>query len=203
MNTVKKIGLFGGSFDPVHSAHVAVAQVALAQLQLDELRWVPAGQPWQKSRPLSDAAHREAMVRLAIDGERGFVLDRTELRRRGPSFTLDTVRELQAAPGAAGSEWVLILGQDQYTGLHTWRDWRELLGLVTLAVARRPDAPAEASVDVAAFAHLTIEAPMTDISSSDIRARVAAGLPIDGLVPAAVAGYIETHGLYRSLPPRS
>jgi nicotinate-nucleotide adenylyltransferase len=177
-----------------------VARVALAQLQLDELRWIPAGQPWQKSRHLTEAGHREAMVRLAIDGIDGFVLDRTELRRRGPSFTLDTVCELQAARAGATDEWVLILGQDQYAGLHTWRDWRELLRLVTLAVARRPDAPAAASPEVAAFAHLTIDAPMADTSSSDIRARVLAGLPIDGLVPPTVASYIESHGLYRTPP---
>ena len=99
---MKRVGLFGGSFDPVHNAHVALATTALAQLGLDELRWIPAGQPWQKARRLAAAADREAMVRLAIAGEPRFVLDRVELRRSGPTFTLDTVRELVAAePGNA------------------------------------------------------------------------------------------------------
>ncbi|HEX7435379.1 MAG TPA: adenylyltransferase/cytidyltransferase family protein, partial [Caldimonas sp.] len=89
---MKRIGLFGGSFDPVHNAHVALAKVALAQLKLDELRWVPAGQPWQKARALSDAVHREAMLRLAIADEPRFTLSRIELERGGASYTLDTVR---------------------------------------------------------------------------------------------------------------
>ena len=134
---MKRVGLFGGSFDPVHNAHVALATTALDQLRLDELRWIPVGQPWQKSRQVSDGADREAMVRLAIAGEPRFVVDRSELRRRGVSYTLDTVRELVAAE--PGTEWVLILGQDQYASLHTWRDWRELVARVTLAIANRPD----------------------------------------------------------------
>jgi len=195
----RRIGLFGGSFDPVHCAHVTLAEAAQAQLRLDEVRWIPAGQPWQKARHLTDSRDREAMVRLAIAGRPGFVLDRTELRRPGPSFTLDTVREMRAAHAGPAAEWFLILGQDQYAGLHTWRDWRELLGLVTVAVALRPDAPAAPRPEVAAFPCVGIAAPVVDTSSSDIRTRVAAGLPIDDLVPAAVAGYIARLGLYR--PP--
>ena len=98
---MKRVGLFGGSFDPVHNAHVALARTALEQLALDELRWIPVGQPWQKARRLAAAADREAMVRLAIAGEPRFVLDRVELRRRGPTFTLDTVRELSPPSRAA------------------------------------------------------------------------------------------------------
>ena len=184
----------------MHGAHVTLAEVALAQLKLDEVRWIPAGQPWQKARHLSDARHREAMVRLAIDGHPGFVLDRTELRRPGPSFTLDTVRELQAAHQGAPAEWYLILGQDQYAGLHTWRDWRELVGRVTLAVALRPAVAQAPHPDVAAHRWVAIAAPVTDTSSSGIRARVAAGQPIDTLVPPAVAGYIARHDLYRDTP---
>ena len=132
----RRVGLFGGSFDPVHNAHLALARAALAELQLDEVRWVPAGQPWQKARALTAAVHREAMLRLALAGEPRFVLDRTEIRRPGPSYTLDTVRELAAAQ--PGTEWFLIIGHDQYAGLHTWNGWQELLARVTLAVANRP-----------------------------------------------------------------
>lgn len=192
---MKRIGLFGGTFDPVHNAHVALARHALTELALDEVRWVPAGQPWQKARDIAAPQHREAMVRLAIAGEPRFVVDRCELRRAGPSFTLDTVRELQAAE--PGHTWFLILGQDQYAGLHTWRDWRELLGLVTLAIARRPGVTLEPHADVQKFPHAVVGLPMMDMSSTDIRERIAKGRGLADLVPAAVASYIDQHHLYR------
>jgi nicotinate-nucleotide adenylyltransferase len=192
---MRRSGLFGGSFDPVHSAHVALARLALDQLGLDEVRWIPAGQPWQKTRRLTAASDREAMVRLAIEGERRFVLDRIELRRTGVSFTLDTVRELEAAE--PGTEWVLILGQDQYATLHTWHDWRELIARVTLAVANRPDAKPEVNPQIAREPHHSLTLPMMDVSSTEVRRRVAAGESIAGLVPEAVASYIERRGLYR------
>jgi len=191
----RRIGLLGGTFDPVHNAHLALAHAALEALALDELRWVPSGQPWQKARSITPAAQREAMVRLAIAGEPRFVLDRTELQRAGPSYTIDTVREGQAAQPAAS--WFLVIGADQYAGLHTWRDWRELLGRVTLAVAGRPGAATEVDAEVRAAAHQPVPLPPMDISATEIRRRVAQGLPIFHLVPAAVAGYIGQQALYR------
>ncbi|MDQ2735172.1 MAG: nicotinate-nucleotide adenylyltransferase [Pseudomonadota bacterium] len=173
---------------------MALARTALEQLRLDEVRWIPVGQPWQKSRRLASAADREAMVRLAIADEPRFVLDRSELRRRGASYTLDTVRELVLA--SPDDERVLILGQDQYASLHTWRDWRELLALVTLAVANRPGAALAVNPQIAQLAHQTVLLPMMDISSTEVRRRVAAGEPIASLVPEAVARYIEHHRLY-------
>ena len=194
-----KIGIFGGSFDPVHNAHVALARVALDEMKLDEVRWVPVWQAWQKARELAPAADREAMVRLAIEHEPRFALERCELRRRGISFTLDTVRELRAAEPAV--DWFLILGQDQYAGLHTWRDWRELVGLVTLAIAPREGAAA-VNPQVAAHVHRTIALPPMAESSTDIRELLAAGRPIDGLVPPQVASYIARHHLYEAEPDR-
>ena len=135
------------------------------------------------------------MVRLAMGDEPRFVLERCEIKRSGPSFTLDTVRELQAAQ--PGADWFLVIGQDQYAGLHTWRDWRELLGRVTLAVANRPGPVAEPHADVRAFAHRAVPLAMLDIASTDIRARVAAGQDISPLVPDGVARYIEAHHLYQ------
>ena len=192
---MKRIGLFGGSFDPVHNAHVALAKEALERLPLDEVRWVPAGQPWQKTRQLMSPTHREAMVNLAIADEPRFKLEPCELRRRGPSFTLDTVRELQAA--RPGQQWFLIIGQDQYTGLHTWRDWRELVGLVTLVVAKRPGAHAWPHPDLLRAEQRAVPLPMMDISSTDIRAHVTQGRSIEELVPASVARYIEQNRLYQ------
>ena len=191
---MKRVGLFGGSFDPVHNAHVALAHEAMAQLRLEQVRWIPTGQSSQKSPAHADAADREAMVRLAIAGEPGFVLDRSELRRRGISYTLDTVRELDAAH--PGTQWFLLIGQDQYAGLHTWRDWRELLGRVTLAIANRPGAELVVNEQIAQAAHEVVTLPMMDVSSTELRRRAAAGEPFAGLVPQPVASYIDRRGLY-------
>ena len=199
-----RLAVFGGSFDPVHHAHLALAQSALSALHLDQVRWVPAGNPWQKSRAMTPAEDRVALVEAAIADEPRFVLDRIEVDRSGPSYTLDTIRELKAAH--PGVQWVLLIGQDQYHGLHTWKDWQALLALVELAVANRPGADPQARNGphpaVQAFPHRMVPLPMLDISSTDIRARVAAGQDISRLVPPGVARYIETHGLYRS-PVRS
>ena len=192
---MKRIGLFGGSFDPPHRAHVALAASALAQLALAEVRWIPAGRPWQKTRTVTPAPHREAMVRIAIDGEPRFVLDRIELDRAGPSYTLDTVRALQARE--PGAEWVLLIGADQYANLHTWRGWERLLALTVLAVAQRPGEHPAPDAAVLRHPHSAVPLPMLDISSTDIRARAARGERIDALVPPAVARYIEQHHLYR------
>jgi nicotinate-nucleotide adenylyltransferase len=191
-----RLGLFGGSFDPVHNAHLALARTALADLQLDRVLWIPAGQPWQKMRPMSAAVHREAMLRLAIAAEPRFELDRRELQRTGPSYTLDTVRELQAEyPGA---QLVLLIGQDQYAGLHTWADWPELLQRVTLAVANRPGTLPPVHPDVLRHPHQVVPLPMLDIAATEIRARVSRGEGIDHLVPPEVARYIDQQRLYAS-----
>ena len=196
---MKRIGLLGGSFDPPHNAHLALAHAALEHLRLDELRWLPAGDPWQKKRRLASAADREAMVRLAIAGEPRFVLDDRELRRSGPSYTVDTLRELQASEQA---DWFLVLGQDQYANLHTWHDWPELLQRVTLAVAARAGIEPAPSEPVAATPHRMqlVPLPPMAVSATEIRQRIAAGREYTDMVPEAVARYIDRHHLYRGYP---
>jgi len=194
VGVVRRIGLFGGSFDPVHNAHLALALHAVDELALDELRWIPVGHAWQKSRQPSAAVHREAMLRLAIaDAPRQHV-ERCELLRPGPSYMLDTVRTLQA--GLPDATWFLVIGQDQFAGLHTWHRHTELLQRVTLAVALRPHTVASAAADVMAAPRRDLKLPPMAVSASDIRRRVAAGLSIDGMVPAAVGHYIHEHRLY-------
>jgi len=193
-----KIGIFGGSFDPVHNAHVALARTALDQLALDEVRWIPAGEAWQKVRGLAPAQHRIAMVTLAIADESRYVLDRCEVDRQGPSYTLDTVRELQALQPDA--RFFLIIGQDQYSGLHTWHGFEELLSRVVLAVANRPGTTREPDEAVRRAERDSVALPMMDISSTAIRQAAEQGEAFHPLVPDAVARYIEEHRLYRGFP---
>jgi len=204
---LRRVGIMGGSFDPVHVAHVALAESALQALSLDEVRWVPVGQPWQKARRLASAEHRVAMVERAIAHESRFVVDRVEVDRAGPSYTLETVRSLrQAHPDV--SEWCLIIGLDQYLNLPSWRGWVELLGEVTLAVATRAGVTPVASPELAAQAHRMVPLPMAphEVSSTDIRARLARGETPESLAPtllsAGVARYIANHQLYAPGDPR-
>lgn len=207
----RRVGIMGGSFDPVHVGHVALAESALIALRLDEVRWVPVGQPWQKARQLAPAAHRVAMVERAVAHEPRFTVDRIEVDREGPSYTLDTVRALQAAhPGV--TEWCLIIGLDQYLNLPTWQGWTELLTRVTLAVATRegdhPGASPACSPELAAHPHRMHPLPMAPraVSSTDIRTRLTRGETPESLVPTllseGVARYIANHQLYAPGDPR-
>lgn len=196
----RRIGILGGSFDPPHLAHLALGRLAKQQLQLDELRWLPAGAPWQKAgRVMASGEHRTAMLAALLQGEPGHVIDTRELRRGGPTYTIDTVRELQAE--APDAELFFILGQDQYGRFDTWRDWPELLQRLTLAVAARAgEAPAPPAALASHPHRLTVlPLPRQDIAASDIRHQLAAGVPAAQLAPlvgAAVAGYIDHHLLY-------
>jgi nicotinate-nucleotide adenylyltransferase len=197
--TARRIGIFGGSFDPPHLAHVALAQAAVDQLKLDELRVFPTGQAWHKSRSLTAGEHRLAMARDAFGAVPRAVVDDRELRREGPTYTIDTLRELQAEhPGA---ELVLVIGADQAEALHGWRDSGELMRLAHIAVAARarpdPDAPPfDAARLPAGGRFLAVELPPMPVSATLVRARVSAGEGIDHLVPPGVASYIAHHHLY-------
>ncbi len=195
---MKRIGLLGGSFDPVHDAHLALARCALDALALDRLKWIPAGRPWQKAgRRLAPAADRLAMLALATAGEPRYEVDACEIEREGATYTVDTLDQLRARePGAA---WFLVVGQDQWARFDSWHRWADILRMATIAVAGRAgDAPrAPAVVAALAPAVETLPLPPMAVSATDIRARLAAGRPVDDAVPAAVARYIERNRLYR------
>ncbi len=193
----RRIGLLGGSFDPPHRAHRALADLALQALALDVLLWVPAGQPWQKAgRRLADARHRLEMVRLIAAGQPRFLIDERELRRNGATFTVDTVRELAAEHPQA--ECFLVIGQDQYARFDTWREWREILACVTLAVAGRDGRPPSAPQALREVAHRVHVLPLPDlpVASTAVRQAAAQGHAIQPDVGPAVAGYIAAHHLY-------
>lgn len=192
-----RIGVFGGSFDPPHLAHLALARLAVRSLGLDELRWIPAGQPWQKAgRTLADAEHRLAMIRLLTEGEPRCLVDRREVDRQGPSYTVDTLRELAAE--RPGAELVLVIGQDQYGRLDTWRAWPDLLRLATVAVAARAGVAPAPPLALAAVAHrlLPLTLPEMPISSTAVREAARQGANLVPMVGEAVAGYISRHHLY-------
>lgn len=200
MTAVRRIGLLGGSFDPPHLAHLSLGRVALQTLVLDELRWLPAGAPWQKAgRTVAPAPHRQAMLAALLDAEPRCRIDTRELQRDGPTFTIDTVRELQAE--TPGADWFLVIGQDQYARFDTWRDWPELLQRLTLAVAGRAGQAPQPPAALAAVPHRVraLDLPRLDIAASDIRQRLANGEPASALAPLvgqAVASYIDHHQLY-------
>lgn len=195
----RRIGLFGGAFDPPHLAHVALARAAVAQLQLDELRVLPTGQAWHKSRALSPAEHRLALARLAFAEVPRAVVDERELHREGPTYTIDTLRELRLEQ--PGAELVLVIGADQAEALHSWQGSAEIPRIATLAIAERAR-PAEAPVAFDA-SHVpggkweSVELPPMPISATAIRALVASGQAFTHLLPEGAARYIDQHHLYR------
>jgi nicotinate-nucleotide adenylyltransferase len=199
--TGRRIGVFGGSFDPPHLAHLALARVARDALALDEVLWLPAGRPWQKGgRTQASGVQRAEMVRLLIDGEHGFTVDPRELHRPGPSYTADTLRELaEQYPGAA---LFLVIGADQLARLDSWHDADAIVRLATLAVAAREGQAAEPPASWAARPIVWRELPLPriDVSATEVRRRLAAGESVSPLVGEAVAGYIDQQHLYRASP---
>jgi nicotinate-nucleotide adenylyltransferase len=189
--THRSIGLLGGSFDPVHHGHLIVGQAAAESLGLDEMRFVPAReQPFKVGRHGAGADHRAAMLDLAVAGTPGFAVERAELSRAGPSYTVETLRVLRTRePGVA---WTLLLGADAAGDLDAWHRAAELPDLARIVVFARPGAPVPASPLIAGI----VEVPAVEISATAIRGRVRAGRPVRYWVPDAVAEYIARHRLY-------
>jgi len=199
------IGVLGGTFDPVHKGHLAIAEGVRDRLSLAEVLFMPAGKPWLRvESPVSAAEHRVQMVRLAITDKPYFKLSAIEIERTGPTYTVDTIAELQAQFGAA-AELYFILGWDSFYELPRWREPSRLVKMCHLVAVPRPGYPPpelsslEAAVPGLKDSAIILNLPEIDISASKIRNRVAQGLPIEHLVPEPVAKYIREHGLYATI----
>ena len=208
-------GILGGTFDPVHLGHVALAQAALAGLPLSEVLWLPSGSPGHRAPPVASARDRLAMLRLATEGNPRCRIDDSELGRNEPTYTVHVLTRLRAQLGNE-QPLALLLGSDSFLSLPTWLRWRELFDLAHIAVASRPgnlpgdggpapelaaeiarrSARAEQLAASAAGRIARFDMPPMDISSSAVRAGLAAGQDMRDLLPAAVLAYIQAQQLY-------
>ena len=204
---VLRLGVFGGAFDPPHLAHVALVEAAVAQLQLDQVCVLPTGQAWHKPRKLSDAAHRLAMTRLAFAHVPQVVVDQREILRTGPSYTVDTLHELQTE--YPQSQLYLLLGDDQRRALPAWHQIGEIGRIAIICAAGRDvvvrawnkesgTAPTTQPLSDTLQARIrTLDMPLMPHSATDIRVLAATEQALTGLVSPAVERYIHEHHLYR------
>jgi nicotinate-nucleotide adenylyltransferase len=203
-----RVGIFGGTFDPIHLGHLEAASAAQRAVSLDRVLLLPSRTPpHRSSEPRASVFHRFAMAALAA-AEREWLVSDLELRREGPSYTALTLEALHRE-GHTASQLYFITGSDAFADVSTWYDYPRILGLANFVVVSRPGAPrasdliptaGSATHRPAAPVVFTVEAPTPDVSSTEIRRRVAAGESIDGLVPPSVAGHIRRHRLYVPAP---
>jgi nicotinate-nucleotide adenylyltransferase len=198
-----KLGILGGTFDPVHMGHLIVAQEAMARLELDEVWFVPTGQPWLKAGSrVTGALQRMEMVRLAVEGNERFKACSIEVNREGPSYTVDTLLALQRGE-AKGAYLFFILGMDSLATLWRWQQPQRLFDLCSLVAVSRPgsegfDVATLESVRTGASEEVVIiQGPSIGISGAEVRRRVSQGMPITYWVPESVERYIYEKGLYR------
>lgn len=225
--TKQKIGIIGGSFDPVHNGHLGLARAARSTFQLDRVLFVPAGTPPHKqNQAITPAHHRVEMLRLAIDGEPGFEISKVEIERGGVSYTIDTLRTLQSENPDA--ELNLIMGADTFLDLDTWKEFDRVLASCNVLVASRPGVPLDAAFEdiETVFPRLPFSykptppeprrrvytcaetgrrialfvIPPEAVSSTEIRAALRKGKPVKKMLPPGVEGYIMTHRLYQAHP---
>lgn len=195
MSRAARVGVMGGTFDPIHLGHLVAASEVSYRFALDRVMFVPTGRPWQK-REVSAAEHRVAMTELAVRDDPRFAVSRVDVDREGPTYTVDTLRDLRAEVGD-DVELFFITGADALGAILTWRDPAEVLRLAHLVGVTRPGHELadpglpEGSVSL-------VEVPAMAISSTDLRARVASGAPVRYLVPTSVEHYVHEHGLYRA-----
>ena len=207
-----ELGLMGGMFDPVHYGHLNTARAVCRHLQLDDLHFLPCGNPVHRPGLLEDAAQRLAMLALVTDDTAGLHVDDRECRSAAPSYTIDSLRAIRAE--RSGCRLYYVMGQDAFNGFHTWKAWREIFGLAHLVVAARPGYAPDLAPELAgelrdrkantreqmkeADCGLIYLAQLEDldISSTLVRDRLRRGEAVDALLPPAVAAYIKDHGLY-------
>lgn len=210
---LRQIGIFGGTFDPVHIGHLRSALELKLALNLDEVRFMPARVPPHRVQPAVDADTRAKMVELAIQGVDGFVVDRSELSRTGASYTVDTLRALHSR--FRQDRLVLLLGTDAFLGLSTWRDWRQIFKYASIAVAHRPGWSLESESEIARLIAdrvvttcrdfiegmegevLFLAVTQLEISATAVRKLVVDGQDVRYLVPEAVCEFIEKTGCYK------
>lgn len=197
-----RIGIFGGTFDPVHFGHLILAEQCREQCRLDEVRFMVAGDPPHKQQaPILDGKHRVEMLKFATAGHEAFGIDERELKREGKSYTVETLTELTAE--LPDAEFSFLIGGDSLVDLPDWREPERIAELATIVAVNRGDDPLPADEDLEAQLGSTIAKrlrlvtmPAVEISSTDIRHRVRAGKSIRYLTPRAVEVYIGEHGLY-------
>lgn len=196
MPAPERIGILGGTFDPPHVGHAAAARAAIAELSLDRLLLVVANDPWQKSgaRRVSDAEDRYGLTQALAAEIPGAEASRLEIDRGGPSYSVVTVEELLATAGRPAPEVFLVVGADLVPELETWERPEDLQRLATLAVVSRPTSPAPEAPPGWRVAR--VDGPRVDVSSSEVRQRLAAGQSVVGLVPDAVIRCLERRGMY-------
>lgn len=206
----RKIGVYGGTFDPIHYGHLVLAEQAREQLRLDEVRFIPAAiPPHKQTRAITAAKHRLEMVELATVGHAAFTVSEIELRREGVSYTAETLRLLQEEQ--PDDDFYLLLGADGLRDLPTWRQSEEILRLARVAVACRPGSPPPSvallspplpRAEAEGICRRLVSMPLLDISATDMRQRLAEGRSIRYFTPPAVVAYIFAHGLYGTETPR-
>ena len=198
-----KIGVLGGTFDPIHNGHLAIAEEARSYLNLNEVIFLSAGQPWMKSdRSISPARLRTAMIALALQSRPYFKTSTIEIEHQGPSYSVNSIAELKTQ-AVEPTDWYFILGWDNLSKIPQWREPAKLIEMCFLAAVPRPgyERPnmkkLEAALPGIAKKVILMDKPRLEISATDIRNKAAQGLPISGLVPEAVEKYIKENGLYR------
>jgi nicotinate-nucleotide adenylyltransferase len=194
----RRLGLMGGTFDPIHHGHLLAAEEARCALTLEQVLFMPAGRPWQKQDDaVTPGEQRLEMAQLAVDDNPFFEVSRVELERDGPTYTIDTLRAMRERQ--PDDDLYFITGADAISQILTWKRPEEALELATFVAVTRPGHELDELHSLGSPERIVLlEIPALAISSTDIRRRVAEGRPIRYLVPDAVAGYIADHGLYKT-----